>query len=61
MTVNILAAIAAILSADTLAWLFPLVVVVASAIGFGVAAYYWGRNAHIENYLHRRKKNSNSY
>ena len=56
MTVNILAAIAAILSADTLAWLFPLVVVVASAIGFGVAAYYWGRNAHIENYLHRRKK-----
>jgi len=28
---------------------------VASAIGFGFAAYYWGRNAWIENYLRRQK------
>ena len=42
--------------ADILAWCFPLVVIVASAIGFGFAAYYWGRNARIENYLRRRKE-----
>ena len=53
MNINILAA------ADTLAWCFPLVVVVASAIGFGFAAYYWGRNARIENYLRRRKEEAN--
>ena len=56
MNINILAATAAFLSADILAWCFPLVVIVASAIGFGFAAYYWGRNARIENYLRRRKE-----
>lgn len=56
MNINILAATAAFLSADILAWCFPFVVVVASAIGFGFAAYYWGRNARIENYLRRRKE-----
>lgn len=54
MNINTLAATAALLSADILAWCFPLVVV-ASAIGFGFAAYYWGRNARIENYLRRQK------
>ena len=56
MNINILAATAALSFADTLAWCFPLVVIVASAIGFGFAAYYWGRNARIENYLRRRKE-----
>jgi len=42
MNINILAATAALSFADILAWCFPLVVVVASAIGFGFAAYYWG-------------------
>lgn len=56
MNINILAATAAFLSADILAWCFPLVVIVASAIGFGFAAYYWGRNTRIENYLRRRKE-----
>lgn len=56
MNINTLAATAAPSFADTLAWCFPLVVVVASAIGFGFAAYYWGRNARIENYLRRRKE-----
>ena len=55
MNINILAATAALSFADILAWCFPLVVIVASAIGFGFAAYYWGRNARIENYLRRRK------
>lgn len=59
MNINILAATAAPSFADTLAWCFPLVVVVASAIGFGFAAYYWGRNARIENYLRRRKEEAN--
>ena len=58
MNINILAATAAPSFADTLAWCFPLVVVVASAIGFGFAAYYWGRNARIENYLRRQKGGS---
>ena len=58
MNINILAATAAFLSADLLAWCFPLVVIVASAIGFGFAAYYWGRNTRIENYLRRRKEES---
>ena len=55
MNINILAATAALSFADILAWCFPLVVIVASAIGFGFAAYYWGRNARIENYLRRQK------
>ena len=56
MNIDILAATAAPSFTDILAWCFPLIVIVASAIGFGFAAYYWGRNAHIENYLRRRKK-----
>ena len=56
MNINILAATAALSFADILAWCFPLVVIVASAIGFGFSAYYWGRNARIENYLRRRKE-----
>ena len=59
MNINILAATAALSFADILAWCFPLVVIVASAIGFGFAAYYWGRNARIENYLRRRKEEAN--
>ena len=59
MNIIILAATAALSFADILAWCFPLVVVVASAIGFGFAAYYWGRNARIENYLRRRKEEAN--
>ena len=59
MNINILAATAALSFADTLAWCFPLVVIVASAIGFGFAAYYWGRNTRIENYLRRRKEEAN--
>ena len=55
MNINILAATAALSFADILTWCFPLVVIVASAIGFGFAAYYWGRNARIENYLRRQK------
>jgi len=50
-----LAATAALSFADILAWCFPLVVIVASAIGFGFAAYYWGRYTRIENYLRRQK------
>ena len=56
MNINTLAATAAPSFTDILAWCFPLVVIVASAIGFGFAAYYWGRNARIENYLRRRKE-----
>ena len=59
MNINILAASAALSFADILAWCFPLVVIVASAIGFGFAAYYWGRNARIEKYLRRRKEEVN--
>ena len=59
MNINILAATAAPSFADILAWCFPLIVIVASAIGFGFAAYYWGRNARIENYLRRRKEEAN--
>ena len=58
MNINILAATAALSFADILAWCFPLVVIVASAIGFGFAAYYWGRNVRIENYLRRQKGGS---
>ena len=58
MTTTILASTAALLSADILAWLFPLIAITASAIGFGIAAYYWGRNSRIERYLHQRKKNT---
>ena len=56
MNINILAATAALSFADILAWCFPLVVIVASAIGFGFAAYFWGRNTRIENYLRRQKE-----
>ena len=52
MNINTLAATAAPSFADILAWCFPLVVIVASAIGLGFAAYYWGRNARIENGSH---------
>lgn len=41
--------------ADALPWLVPLVIVVASAAGFGAAAYFWGRNSRIERYLNQHK------
>ena len=50
-TTTLLAAIAAAPFTDALLWLVPLVVVVASAVGFGAAAYFWGRNSRIERYL----------
>ena len=57
-SITLLAATATTAFTDALSWLVPLVVVVASAVGFGAAAYFWGRNSRIERYLSQQKDNA---